>query len=237
MIVAFQRALTQLPDPAFRGVVIKSVVLTVLLYAVLIWAALYIVPPLIQTDWSWLDWLAEAAGLVVFLVAAFLFFPAIATLFASLFLEQVAAAVEARHYPGDVPGQGVDNLAAFVQSLRFTATALALNLLALPIYLVGFLLPPLNIIVFYGLNGYLLSREYFELVSSRHLPPEAIRQLRRAEFARLWLSGAIIAFLLTVPLVNFITPILATAAMVHIFKDLQARQGARGAPAGGPGPR
>ena len=30
-------------------------------------------------------------------------------------------------------------------------------------------LPPINLFIFYGLNGYLLSREYFELVALRHL--------------------------------------------------------------------
>lgn len=224
MISAFRRAVVQLPEPAFRGVLVKSIALTVALYLVLLWAAFTFVAPLIKFESSWLEWLAEAGGVVVFLVAAFLFFPAIATLIGSLFLDQVAAAVEARHYPADPVGTNPPAMEAFKLSLRFTILTLALNLLALPIYLIGFLLPPLNIVVFYALNGYLLSREYFELVSSRHLPPAAMHRLRRAGSGRLWLAGAVIAFLLTVPLVNFVAPLLATAAMVHIFKSLQARQ-------------
>jgi len=224
MIGAFRKAAGQLSDPAFRGVLIKSILLTLGLYLVLLWAAFTFVAPLISFDTAWLEWLAEAGGVVVFLIAAFLFFPAIATLISSLFLDQIAAAVEARHYPADPPGQGLPALASLSLSLRFTLVALALNLLVLPIYLLGFFLPPLNIVVFYALNGYLLSREYFELVSSRHLPPAAMHRLRRAELRRLWVSGAVIAFLLTVPLVNFVAPLLATAAMVHIFKNLQARQ-------------
>lgn len=224
MIRAFRAAAAQLPDPAFRGVLIKSVLLTVALYAVLLWAAFTFVTPLVSFEWSWLEWLAEAAGLVVFLIAAFLFFPAIATLISSLFLDEIADAVEARHYPADPPGQGAPALASLTVSLRFTLAALGLNVLALPFYLVGFFLPPLNVVVFYALNGYLLSREYFELVSSRHLPPAAMHRLRRAEIRRLWAAGVVIAFLLTVPLVNFVAPLLATAAMVHIFKSLPARQ-------------
>jgi uncharacterized protein involved in cysteine biosynthesis len=225
MLAAFQKALAQLPEPAFRGVLIRSLALTVALYAALVVLAFVVVPPLIQFETEWLEWLAEAAGLVVFLVAGFLLFPAVATLFVSLFLDEIAEAVERRYYPADPPGRPLDNLPAFMLALRFAAVMVLLNLLALPFYLVGMLFPPVSLVVFYGLNGYLLSREYFELVSSRHLPPQAMRQLRRREQGRLLLTGIVIAFLLTVPFVNFLAPLLATAAMVHVFKDLAARHG------------
>jgi uncharacterized protein involved in cysteine biosynthesis len=225
MFAAFQKAVAQLPEPAFRGVLIKSLLLTVALYLALLLLAFVVVPPLIRFDWSWLEWLAEAAGLIVFLIAGFLLFPAVATLFVSLFLDEIAQAVEARFYPTDPKGRSVDNMTSFALSLRFTATMVLLNLLVLPLYLLGMLFPPVSIVVFYGLNGYLLSREYFELVGSRHLSPQAMRQLRRAEQRRLIAAGVVIAFLLTVPVVNFLAPLLATAAMVHLFKDLRARHG------------
>ena len=224
MLAPYLKAFGQLPDPTFRGVLIKSLALTVALYAVLLWLAFYVVAPLISFDSSWLKWLAEAGALVAFLVGGFLLFPFVATLFVSLFLDEIVEAVESRHYPDDPPGQSPATSTSFLLSLRFTLVALLLNLLVLPVYLLGLVFPPLNIVVFYGLNGYLLGREYFELVSLRHLAPEAMRRLRRAEWRRLLVMGVIAAFLLTVPLVNLVAPLLATAAMVHCFKDLQARR-------------
>ena len=223
MFDAFAKALQQMPDPAFRKVLIKSISLTIVVFVVLLGLAYYLVVPLIVVDISWLDWLSELAGILVFLVAAFLLFPAVATLFVSLFLEEIASAVERRHYPDSAPGQSPDAMTSFLLSLRFTVIAILLNILALPVYILGLLFPPLNIVVFYGLNGYLLSREYFELVSSRHLAPEAMHRLRKSAGRRLWLSGVLIAFLLTIPFVNLIAPLLATAAMIHIFKNVQAR--------------
>jgi CysZ protein len=46
--------------------------------------------------------------------------------------------------------------------LRLTVLTLLLNLLALPVYL---LLPGINLFLFLALNGYLLGREYFEVVA------------------------------------------------------------------------
>jgi uncharacterized protein involved in cysteine biosynthesis len=84
-------------------------------------------------------------------------------------------------------------------------------------------IPPLNLLLFYLLNGYLLGREYFEMVAVRRLDPAATKRLRRDRRGRVILAGAVITFLLTIPLVNLITPIIATAFMLHVFEDLRRR--------------
>jgi CysZ protein len=38
------------------------------------------------------------------------------------------------------------------------------------------------------------------------------------------MAGVIIAFILTIPLLNLVTPIVATAFMLHIFQRLRSRQ-------------
>ena len=100
-------------------------------------------------------------------------------------------------------------------SARFLAIVVALNLVAL----VFLLVPPLFPFVFYGINGYLLGREYYELVALRRLSPQAAHALRRAHAGRVSAAGVAIAFLLTVPFVNLVAPIIGTAAMVHLFED------------------
>jgi CysZ protein len=57
-------------------------------------------------------------------------------------------------------------------ALKFTSVMVVLNLIALPWYLV----PILNVIVFYGLNAYLLGRENFEMVALGRLDPRSAQQ-------------------------------------------------------------
>ena len=52
-------------------------------------------------------------------------------------------------------------------SLAFAAVAIGINLLFLPLYLLLLFLPPFNLLLFYGINGVLFGREYFELVALR----------------------------------------------------------------------
>jgi uncharacterized protein involved in cysteine biosynthesis len=105
--------------------------------------------------------------------------------------------------------------------MRFIGITIMLNVLALPLYLIALLFPPLFAFVFYGLNGYLLGREYFELVSLRHQDEKAARRLRKTNRSKVFLAGIVIAFFITVPIINLVVPILATAFMLHIFKSMQ----------------
>ena len=75
--------------------------------------------------------------------------------------------------------------------------------------------------LYLALNGYLLGREYFELVAGRRLPWSTVRALRQRTRARLWLAGAVIALLLTVPVLNLVAPVVAVAFMVHLFEGLR----------------
>ncbi len=88
----------------------------------------------------------------------------------------------------------------------------------------GILWAPLNLFVFYLLNGYLLGREYFELVAARRFDAAGVRRLRRKYRGRVMLAGVVIAFLLTVPIVNLVTPIVATGFMLHVFERLRRRE-------------
>ena len=104
--------------------------------------------------------------------------------------------------------------------VRLALLGIAVNLLALPLY---FLLPGLNLVVFYGLNGWLLGREYFELVALRRLDERQLRAVWRAHWPLPLAGGVVIAMLLTVPVVNFAAPLVAAIFMLHLFERMQQR--------------
>ena len=83
-------------------------------------------------------------------------------------------------------------------------------------------MPPVFPFVFYAVNGYLLGREYFEVVAlRRHAAGGGHASLRRRHRGQLFLAGVIIAFLLTLPLINLIAPVIATAVMVHLYHSMK----------------
>ena len=118
---------------------------------------------------------------------------------------------------------------ADLSALRLTLVMLGLNLLLLAVWLVLLLIAaPIAPIPFYLVNGYLLGREYFELVALRRLSPEGAHVLRRQKLGWNMADGIILTFLFTIPIVNFAGPIIAAAYMTHRFH----RTWKPGAPAG-----
>jgi CysZ protein len=215
MIRALRLAVSELFEPQLRRVVLLAVGFTVAVFAAL-WTAIALL--LLHThffDWWWLDEaLAFLGGLAALAVTWFLF-PAIVMLFVGLFLDAVVAAIERRHYPHLPPARGVGLGASIASAVRLGLLALALNLLLLPAYL---LLPGVNLLLFWGVNGYLLGREYFELVALRRLDPAAARALRRSRGAAVFLAGILIALLLTVPILNLAAPVIGAAFVLHLFE-------------------
>ena len=167
------------------------------------------------------DVLAHAGTVILTVAIAWFLFPVAVTAIVGFFLEDVAEAVEARHYPGRPAPRQQSFAAMLLAGLRFAAVAVLLNLALVPIYLILLLLPPLYLVVFYLVNGYLLGREYFELVAYRRLEERGADAMRRAHRGRLTLAGAVIAFMLTIPVVNLFAPIAATAFALHLFEAMR----------------
>ncbi len=92
------------------------------------------------------------------------------------------------------------------------------------VILIFLLFPPVFPFVFFGVNGYLMGREYFELVALRRLQPAEAKALRKRHQGTLFAAGVIAAFVLTVPFVNLLAPIIATAAMVHLLEGWRTRE-------------
>jgi len=220
---ALRQALAQLPDPSFRRVLVRSLTVSIAVFAVLavaLWLGLMLIP---DGGHTWIDWLVGFASGIGFFVLMLLLFPAVMTAALSLFLDDIADAVERRYYSHEPPGRALTLWPALWGSLRFLAVVLLVNLVLLPVYAVLLFFPPL----LYGLslvvNGWLVSREYFEQIAWRYMPRAEADLMRRRYRGDLWLCGILIVLLLTIPLVNFLVPIVATAFMVHVYKRLRAR--------------
>jgi CysZ protein len=218
MLNALGKAIGQLADPRLRRPIWLTLAASLAVVVALVVASWLLLARLSLIGIGWLDAAIDLLAGAGVLVVAWLLFPATIAVVVGFFLDQVAAAVERRYYPELPPPRSQPVAEQVMGGLRFALVALGLNLLALPLYLAGIFLPPLNVFVFYGLNGYLLGREFYELVALRRFDQRQVRFLRRAHGGRSFLAGVVIAFLLTVPFVNLIAPVIATAFMVHLFE-------------------
>lgn len=214
VLSAFLKAFAQLFDRRMRGVAFLMFGVASAVFLLLSTSIAYLLANTALFSIGWINWAVDVLGGFAVLVLTWMLFPGLMSAAAGLFADRIAAAVEARYYPSLAPAPAQPLADSAVLLARYLAAAIVLNAFMLAFLLV----PPVFPFVFYGVNGYLLGREYFEQVASRRMRRDAVQALRKAHRGPLLVAGVAVAALLTVPVVNIVAPIVATAAMVHLLE-------------------
>ncbi|KQT05959.1 MULTISPECIES: sulfate transporter family protein [unclassified Bradyrhizobium] len=231
MLDAAVKALSQMISPPMRSILWRSIGLALVLITVLAiglqrllsWFATHgavWLEGLLGAGWhssiEILSWIVSiAAGFGVVFGGVFLM-PAITSLVASLFVDDVADIVEREHYPAERPGVALPFSQAILEGIKTAFLTILIYLVALPLVLfagAGFL-------IFFLAAAWLLGREYFELAAMRFRPPEEAKAMRRDNAATIFTAGLFIAAFVSIPIVNLATPIFGMALMVHMHKRL-----------------
>jgi uncharacterized protein involved in cysteine biosynthesis len=132
----------------------------------------------------------------------------------------VADAVEAEYYPSLPPVPRISIAEGLRETVSFLVLLIGANLMALVLYVT---FPPVAPLIFYGLNGWLLGREYFQIAAMRREGRAGAAALRRRHRGQIWLAGCLMAVPLSIPVLNLLVPVLGAAAFTHTYHRL-ARQ-------------
>jgi uncharacterized protein involved in cysteine biosynthesis len=224
LIRAFLSAFYQLKDKSLRrvvcfGVIGSSVILinlALILSIILFKTEIFVFEGVFGFLNPVVKWIMDFLGITLIIVGAWLLFPPLSYLIVSLFLEDLALVIELKHYP-DLPApRNQSKWELLIVTSKFVTFSLILNILAFPVYAILFFLGPFNLVIYYVLNGYLIGREFFEIVAHRRLVPIQAKMLRQRFKWHLFSVGVIIVFLMTIPIVNFVAPVIAVAVMVYL---------------------
>jgi uncharacterized protein involved in cysteine biosynthesis len=214
IITAFFRALPQIALPPVRGVLWRTLGLTLLLFVLLgagLWAGLRAL--FLQLGWPGHEGLAGAAlAVMIAVLCAWLLFRAVAIGIVGLYADRIVAAVEQASYgERHALARVVPVTEGLAVATRSILRAIGWNLVALPLYALllftGIGAPLLFLLV----NAYLLGRDMAELVEGRH--PD----LPRLTAGERWQIGLVSALLFLPPVVNLFAPVWSVAIAAHMF--------------------
>jgi CysZ protein len=231
MFDAALKALSQMLSPPMRAILWKAIGLSLVLIAVagialqrlLTWFAgsgeIWIettLGPDYHSAVNVLAWIISiAAGLGIVLGAVFLM-PAITSLVASFFVDDIADHVECEYYPAERAGTALPLTVAAIEGGKTALLAILVYLVALPfVFFAG-----AGFIAFFIATAWLLGREYFELAAMRFRPPAEAKAMRRQNAGVVFTAGLVIAAFVSIPIVNLATPLFGMAFMVHMHKRL-----------------
>jgi len=207
------RALDQLGDRVFLGVLLRSAAWSALCFLALYAAALWGVHRWLHhvTLAEWAAGLLSTAGAVV--LALWLFLPAAAVI-ATLYIDRIARAVERRYYPWLPPARGAPIGEQVVDGIGLGLKILLLSVLSLVLAVV---LPGIGILLGWAIAAYAIGRGLFVAVAMRRMPRPAAMALYRRIRMPVLAQGGVMALAAYFPVLNLLIPVIGTAAMVHVL--------------------
>lgn len=225
---SFLLTLGQLGDPRFRKVLLLGIglglALLVAFFAGLMWLLNSLLGPEATIPFigevTWLNDLVSWTALISMIILSIFLMVPVASAITSMFLDDVADAVEDRHYPQFGKAERVPWGDAMRDTVNFLGVLIAANILAIVLYV---MFPPFSPFIFWGLNGFLLGREYFTLAAMRREGRAGAKALRKRHAGKIWIAGTLMAMPLSLPLVNLVIPILGAATFTHLYHQIQGQ--------------
>lgn len=223
----FLKSVAQFDDPKFRRVLWRGMGLTIVLLIAACLLVNFGLNQLLSSAWaanligdqSWLGALINIGGALFTIALSIWLMVPVTSAIIALFLDEVAQAVEARHYP-HLPKQTATKLQdQILVGIRFLGILLLANIGALILSMIVPLLAPF---VFWATNGYLMGREYFQMAAMRRLPRAQAQELYQRHQGSIWTAGILMAIPMSIPLVGLFIPILGAATFTHQFERLRA---------------
>ena len=222
VVTSLLLALGQLADPRILRILLKTLAVTLVLFAAVAVAGWYALDQTLawaglgDTVFAGAEGVRGLASLLLALVGLWLAWRIVAMAVIGFFADEVVQAVEARHYP-EAAGRARDLPVTeqFSSSIRAALRALLVNLAVLPFALVLLVTGVGAALLFWLVNAVLVGRELQDMVWLRH------RRFRGdpapAGRAERFLLGGAVAALLALPFVNFLAPMLGAAAATHLI--------------------
>jgi uncharacterized protein involved in cysteine biosynthesis len=224
MVNAFFKAWSQVPSGRFMriflvGSVIALVALFGLWWGLDGWLSSYAgLPP--ATWWGRaLSWIADNGAVGLTLIATWLLFPAVATTVMGMLLDDVVDAVEDAHYPQAKAPRPMGLSEGAWLGLKSGLRFLGINLLLSPVYVLLIFTAIGPFILFLVVNGFLLGRDYVQMVAIRHLGADGEGGFRRDNKTIVFAVGLATSLLFLVPVVNLFAPLVGAAMATHLFHE------------------
>mgnify|MGYP000851919170 CR=1 FL=1 len=181
-------------------------------------AAIKYLIPLIPHATGWLGALFNASHFALSalaIVLAIALSPAASMFVGGMLFDLAASRVEKAI--GAPPARKVSLFEGLITGLRLAIPSLLLNLLVSPLYLI----PGVNAVVFYSINGYLMGRDYAMLAALRRYPFQQALRLRRSARFSVFLVGVACA------IIPFFGPLIGASGMTRLVNALPSTGSAR----------
>ena len=167
---------------------------------------------------GWFRGVIQFMGGSTILILSYFLFAGIHGAFVGIFIDDILDVIHQRYYPDVQWNKPPPFLTSCLFSARIFLMTIFLNIIASPLLLVGWFIPPLGLALQIFLNGYLLGKEYGQLVELRFPKGHSLTPI-----PKYFSNGNIAAIIWIIPIVNLIAPILLAGSVLHSRMNLKTQ--------------
>jgi CysZ protein len=207
------RAIGQLDDPIFRGVVLRSLAWATACFVGLYAGGIWGVHQLLASH-GWLAWTADVLGSIGATLLVFWLFLPVAAGIGMLFCDRIASAVERRFYPWLPRGESASMLEQAWDGVSVAVNVLALSIVGL---ILAIIVPGLGWVLGWVIASYAIGRGLFVAVAMRRMSRSIAESIYLQYRGIVLAQGGVLALAAYIPILNLLIPVVGTAAMVHIL--------------------
>ena len=222
MIHSFLAAFSDVFSKKIRGLLVLSLISATILLLGLFFGLTAVFTHFVSFDSVWLTKTVNVLGGIGFFILALMFFPAAATFAAGFFIDCGVDKLSQGRKLRDVKLADSVKMSSIVALQGAGATALIT-----PISVLLGWIPLLNLLpvaLYYWVNGRILAREYFFSVALRTNDYASAEKLFEQKLPYWRKAGILIAVLMTIPVVNMISPLVAVAFMRRLVAKQEDTQ-------------
>lgn len=216
ILICISKSLNNIKSASFIKIAILCIVTSLLIFVAGGFGIYFGLNKVIHPIFSWSDTLIGIFSGIGTIALAWFLLPAVVPLIATLFQEYLALKIEKKEYPNNLAPNNFPILKELVHDLQFLVWMLFLNILCIPLYFI----PIVNIVIYYFLNSYLLGREFFEDIAAMHIGKKQAKKIRKQNRMIVLMAGSVILFIINLPVLNLVAPLVAVILMVHLFHKI-----------------
>lgn len=221
MISNFLKTFRQINDPKILKALVVATLLTLLSIVLAVTLGVAVLDNILDIfsntlqSWfgkgeGWFRGIAQFMGGTLVLIISYFFFTGIHGAFVGIFIDDILDSIQQKHYP-TIPWEKAPSfLTSLSFSLRLLILTVLLNLIASPLLILGWFIPPVGLTLQILLNGYLLGKEYGQLVEFRISPSASLKPT-----PKYFSNGIIASSIWIIPILNLVAPILLIGSVLH----------------------
>ena len=218
MFSELKKAIKDVFSNKIKDLIWKSVLLALLVFVLLFFGFSYAMSFIELTDMPKVQKTVEILGYIVFFIMSLMLFPSVLTLISGFFIDSIVDRTAKENNIRTLRNVPLSESLAISGILAIKGVAVSTALI--PVTMLLSWIPFVNflpVLLYYGMNGRLLAKEYFFAIALRYMDKTQAEELFN-RYRSYWIkAGVIIAAFMTIPLINTISPLVAMTFMQRLF--------------------